>query len=237
MTRAISNVHTSRAVLQRQAEAAARSPAAGRARSSRCQIKSISPLCGSGWVGSRWLRARGVPSQPPPSLKLLPLRLPAGRPLCSGGRAAMASAGWAWVAEVAGEELAKLEAAHPGRFGPLKAELERLVADPGLDAAAFPSLASLRAAAATDDDGTAPASSQPAPFPEGLICTQESSTRKRKPPAGGAVREREEGKRRRRTGTPPGGTKDRAELAIERAERCLERIRAIKRGLLAAWIH
>jgi hypothetical protein len=88
----------------------------------------------------------------------------------------MASAGWAWVAEVAGEELAKLEAAHPGRFGPLKAELERLVADPGLDAAAFPSLASLRAAAATDDDGTAPASSQPAPFPEGLICTQGPSS-------------------------------------------------------------
>ncbi|RLN40901.1 uncharacterized protein C2845_PM01G39060 [Panicum miliaceum] len=155
----------------------------------------------------------------------------------------MASAGWAWVAEVAGEELAKLEAAHPGRFGPLKAELERLVADPGLDAAAFPSPVSPRAAAAvatataTDDDGTAPASSQLAPSLEGLVCTQESSTRKRKPPRGGAVREREEGKRRRRTGSPPGGTKDRAELAIERAERCLERIRAIKRGLLAAWIH
>jgi hypothetical protein len=52
------------------------------------------------------------------------------------------------------------------------------------------------------------------------------------------VREREEGKRRRRAATPPGpgGAKDRAEMAIERAERCLERIRAVKRGLLAAWI-
>ena len=174
------------------------------------------------------------------------------------------------MAEVAGEELAKLEAAHPGRFGPLKAELERLVADPALDAAAFPS--PVPVTTATDDDGgggTAPASSQPAPSLDGLVCTQgssstststehssslahslmhhawpcsnifaESSTRrKRKPPGGGAAREPEEGRRRRRTGTPPGRAKDRAEMAIERAERCLERIRAVKRGLLAAWIH
>jgi hypothetical protein len=63
----------------------------------------------------------------------------------------------------------------------------------------------------------------------------ESSTRKRKPR--GSVREREEGKRRRRASTPPGGTKDRALMAIERAQRCLERIRAVKQSLLAAWIH
>ncbi|KAG2548282.1 uncharacterized protein LOC120648578 [Panicum virgatum] len=152
----------------------------------------------------------------------------------------MASGGWAWVAEVAGEELAKLEAAHPGRFGPLKAELERLVADPALDAAAFPSPVPVTTATDDDDDGggTAPASSQPAPSLDGLVCTQESTTRrKRKPPGGGAAREPEEGRRRRRTGTPPGRAKDRAEMAIERAERCLERIRAVKRGLLAAWIH
>ncbi|CAN6282683.1 unnamed protein product [Urochloa humidicola] len=147
------------------------------------------------------------------------------------------------MAEVAGEELAKLEAAHPGRFGPLKAELQRLVADPGLDAAALFPLVSPRSAAVTTDDdadaGSTPASSQPDPHSlAAAVCTQESSTRKRKPP-GGAVREREreEGKRRRRAGTPPGGVKDRAEMAIERAERCLERIRAVKRGLLAAWIH
>ncbi|CAN6310700.1 unnamed protein product [Urochloa humidicola] len=152
----------------------------------------------------------------------------------------MASAGWAWMAEVAGEELAKLEAAHPGRFGPLKAELQRLVADPGLDAAALFPLVSPRSAAVTTDDddaGSTPASSQPDPHSlAAAVCTQESSTRKRKP-RGGTVREREEGKRRRRMGTPPGGVKDRAEMAIERAERCLERIRAVKRGLLAAWIH
>ncbi|CAL4925550.1 unnamed protein product [Urochloa decumbens] len=155
----------------------------------------------------------------------------------------MASAGWAWMAEVAGEELAKLEAAHPGRFGPLKAELQRLVADPGLDADAFPLLSPRAAAAAatttTDDDADdTPASSQPdLSVAAAAVCTQESSTRKRKPRARGAVRE--EGKRRRRAGTPPGqgGAKDRAEMAIERAERCLERIRAVKRGLLAAWIH
>ncbi|CAL4917257.1 unnamed protein product [Urochloa decumbens] len=155
----------------------------------------------------------------------------------------MASAGWAWMAEVAGEELAKLEAAHPGRFGPLKAELQRLVADPGLDADAFPLLSPRAAAVAatttTDDDADdTPASSQPdLSVAAAAVCTQESSTRKRKPRARGAVRE--EGKRRRRAGTPPGqgGAKDRAEMAIERAERCLERIRAVKRGLLAAWIH
>ncbi|RCV42404.1 hypothetical protein SETIT_9G213800v2 [Setaria italica] len=151
----------------------------------------------------------------------------------------MAAAGWTWMAEVAGEELAKLEAAHPGRFAPLKAELERLVADPGLDAAAFPlvSPAPHAVATTTDDADNTPPSSQAAPSPADAVCTQESSTRKRKPPA--SMREREAGKRRRRTGTPPGpgGAKDRAEMAIERAERCLERIRAIKRGLLAAWIH
>ncbi|CAD6205394.1 unnamed protein product [Miscanthus lutarioriparius] len=141
----------------------------------------------------------------------------------------MASAGrWAWMAEVAGEELAKLEAAHPGRFGPLKAELERLVADPGLDEAAFP-LVSPRA-------GTTPAASSSllaaAPSRTVPVCTQESSTRKRKPRGS-----REEVKRRRRPSAPPGGTKDGANLAIERAQRCPERIRAVKQSLLAAWIH
>ncbi|PWZ57078.1 hypothetical protein Zm00014a_004928 [Zea mays] len=151
----------------------------------------------------------------------------------------MASASrWAWMAEVAGEELAKLEAAHPGRFGPLKAELERLVADPALDEAAFP-LVSPRAGAGaiTDAADTTPAASfhSAAPSRTVPVCTQESSTRKRKPR--GSVREREEGKRRRRASTPPGGTKDSAVMAIERAQRCLERIRAVKQSLLAAWIH
>lgn len=142
------------------------------------------------------------------------------------------------MAEVAGEELAKLEAAHPGRFGPLKAELERFVADPALDEAAFP-LVSPRAGAGaiTDAADTTPAASfhSAAPSRTVPVCTQESSTRKRKPR--GSVREREEGKRRRRASTPPGGTKDRALMAIERAQRCLERIRAVKQSLLAAWIH
>ncbi|XP_066338055.1 uncharacterized protein [Miscanthus floridulus] len=156
----------------------------------------------------------------------------------------MASAGrWAWMAEVAGEELAKLEAAHPGRFGPLKADLERLVADPGLDEAAAFALVSPRAGAGAvtnaADTTPAAASSQPAAAPSRTVpvCTQESSTRKRKPRGG--AREREEGKRRRRASTPPGsgGAKDRADMAIERAQRCLERIRAVKQSLLAAWIH
>jgi hypothetical protein len=91
----------------------------------------------------------------------------------------MASAGrWAWMAEVAGEELAKLEAAHPGRFAPLKAELERLVADPGLDEAAFP-LVSPRAGAGAVIDPTPAASSQPAAAPSATVpvCTQGSSAR------------------------------------------------------------
>lgn len=139
------------------------------------------------------------------------------------------------MAEVAGEELAKLEAAHPGRFGPLKAELERLVAEPGLDAAAFPLLVSSPHADTDTGSGSAPASpSQPTPSRAGLLCTQESSTRMKRKPRGTV---REVGKRRRRTSAPPEASKDRAEMAIERAERCLERIRAIKRSLLAAWIH
>ena len=92
----------------------------------------------------------------------------------------MASASrWAWMAEVAGEELAKLEAAHPGRFGPLKAELERLVADPALDEAAFP-LVSPRAGAGaiTDAADTTPAASfhSAAPSRTVPVCTQGSSS-------------------------------------------------------------
>src|SRR5688572_20746839 len=90
----------------------------------------------------------------------------------------MAAAGWTWMAEVAGEELAKLEAAHPGRFAPLKAELERLVADPGLDAAAFPlvSPAPHAVATTTDDADNTPPSSQAAPSPADAVCTQGSSS-------------------------------------------------------------
>ncbi|KAG0549114.1 hypothetical protein BDA96_01G227300 [Sorghum bicolor] len=136
------------------------------------------------------------------------------------------------MAEVAGEELAKLEAAHPGRFGPLKAELQRLVADPGLDeAAAFP-LVSPRADTTPAASSSQPAAAAAAPSRTVTVCTQESSTRKRKPRGS-----REEVKRTRRPSTPPGGTKDGADLAIERAHRCLERIRAVKQSLLAAWIH
>nr|CAB3494357.1 unnamed protein product [Digitaria exilis] len=146
--------------------------------------------------------------------------------------ASAAAAGWAWVAEVASEELAKLEAAHPGRRLALrKAELERLVADPGLDAAAFPLISPrIAAVTTTTDTDDAPAPSQPTP--------SSPAAARRKPPTGGAtVRAREVGKRRRVTSTPPGGAKDRAEMAIERAERCLEMIRAFKQGLRAAWIH
>jgi hypothetical protein len=44
------------------------------------------------------------------------------------------------ISEVAREELAKLEAAHPGCLGPLKAKLQRLVDEPDLDAAVLPPL-------------------------------------------------------------------------------------------------
>ncbi|TVU30295.1 hypothetical protein EJB05_21905, partial [Eragrostis curvula] len=206
---------------------------------------------------------------------------------------ATASGGWAWVAEVAGEELAKLEAAHPGRFGPLKAELQRLVAEPGLDAYAFgplspragiehcldldaaafllpragatrrsllsvcspsgapllhprfvfhaPTLPYPSAIVPSLEAGRAPSRirfDSVAHHARSLLCkfTESSTTRKRKP--GGAC-ERKDGKWRRSATAPPppGGTKDRADMAIERAERCLERIRAIKRSLLAAWTH
>jgi hypothetical protein len=90
--------------------------------------------------------------------------------------ATAASGGWAWMTEVAGEELAKLEAAHPGRFGPLKAELRRLVAEPSLDAAVFPPLDQCLEAALLPRAGDAPLTQQAAPPPP-LLCTQGSFVR------------------------------------------------------------
>uniref|UniRef100_J3N3K3 Uncharacterized protein n=1 Tax=Oryza brachyantha TaxID=4533 RepID=J3N3K3_ORYBR len=134
-----------------------------------------------------------------------------------------------WVAEVAAEELAKLEASHPGRFGPLKAELKRLIADPAWDAAA--PLVSPDGAATTTRSSTSSQYSQPAPVLH-LVSTQESSSRKRSWGCNGHG-EQEEGKRRRMAtaAAAPAG-KDRAEMAMERAERCLRRIRAFKASLL-----
>lgn len=175
---------------------------------------------------------------------------------------------WAWMAAVAAEELAKLEAAHPGRLGPLKDELRRLVAEPGWDDDDAFALACL--------DGGAPAgcsspssSSHPA-APADLMFTQgtytvrlrvlcvpsspdnnlaqasavtingglalhaqpaESSTNKRKWCGGGGAVDREQGKRRRKNAAS--GVKDRADMAIDRAKKCLKKIRAIKRSLLA----
>jgi hypothetical protein len=75
---------------------------------------------------------------------------------------AMAPGEWGWMAAVAAEELAKLEAAHPGRLGgPLKDELKRLVADPGWDDADAFALAAL--------DPTPSPSSQPAAPPQDLF--------------------------------------------------------------------
>ncbi|VAH16551.1 uncharacterized protein LOC119350361 [Triticum dicoccoides] len=136
---------------------------------------------------------------------------------------------WAWMAAVAAEELAKLEAAHPGRLGPLKDELRRLVSKPGWDDDDAFALACL--------DGGAPAgcsspssSSHPA-APADLMFTQESSTNKRKWCGGGGAAGLEQGKRRRKNAAS--GVKDRADMAIDRAKKCLKKIRAIKRSLLA----
>ncbi|CAM0956715.1 unnamed protein product [Alopecurus aequalis] len=133
----------------------------------------------------------------------------------------MAPGEWAWMAAVAAEELAKLEAAHPGRLDPLKDELKRLVAEPGWnDDDAF-ALASL-------DPTPSPSSSQPA-APADLF-TEESSTNKRKWCGGGAAG-LEQGKRRRKS-APPVLVKDSADMALDRAKKCLKKIRAIKRSLL-----
>ncbi|KAM0914497.1 hypothetical protein ACQ4PT_011484 [Festuca glaucescens] len=139
----------------------------------------------------------------------------------------MAPGEWGWMAAVAAEELAKLEAAHPGRLGPLKDELKRLVADPGWDADDAFALASL-------DPNPSP-SSQPAAPPD--LFTEESSTNKRKwcGGAGGGVAGLEQGKRRRKS-APPVLVKDRADMAIERAKKCLKKIRAIKRSLLGGFV-
>ncbi|KAF6994675.1 hypothetical protein CFC21_011323 [Triticum aestivum] len=137
---------------------------------------------------------------------------------------------WAWMAAVAAEELAKLEAAHPGRLGPLKDELRRLVAEPGWDDDDAFALACLDGGAPAGC--SSPSSSSPPSAPADLMFTQESSTNKRKwcGGGGGAVG-REQGKRRRKNAAS--GVKDRADMAIDRAKKCLKKIRAIKRSLLA----
>ncbi|KAM0930580.1 hypothetical protein ACQ4PT_000850 [Festuca glaucescens] len=133
---------------------------------------------------------------------------------------------WGWMAAVAAEELEKLEAAHPGRLGPLKDELKRLVADPGWDDADAFALASL-------EPNPSPSSSQPA-APLDLF-TEESSTNKRKWCDGGGAAIPEQGKRRRKS-APPVLVKDRADMAIDRAKKCLKKIRAIKRSLLGGFV-
>jgi hypothetical protein len=68
-----------------------------------------------------------------------------------------ASGGWTWIAEVAGQELAKLEAAHPG-----------------LDAAALPALNQCLDAALLHRAGDTPSYSQAAAIApvQHLSCTQ-----------------------------------------------------------------
>jgi hypothetical protein len=47
----------------------------------------------------------------------------------------------------------------------------------------------------------------------------------------------EQGKRRRKSAPPaPVVAKDRADMAMERAEKCLKKIRAIKRSLLGGFV-
>ncbi|WVZ59391.1 hypothetical protein U9M48_009537 [Paspalum notatum var. saurae] len=237
-TRAISNPHTPRlpcpALPFRVMQDAGSSHIKPFTASVEIASNRPGPLLSISSRAAAWTRAAGWP----PRIRDAPSLHPQPPPLsCALWWTAMASAGWAWVAEVAGEELAKLEAAHPGRLlGPLKAELQRLVAEPGgLDAeAALPLVVSPPHAGAASDDGTTSTGGATPSRRAGLVCTQESTTRKRKPR--GTLREREAevvGKRRRRASTPPGPPKDSAEMAIERAERCLERIRAVKRSLLA----
>jgi hypothetical protein len=67
--------------------------------------------------------------------------------------------------------------------------------------------------------------------------TAESSTNKRKWSDGGGAAGLEQGKRRRKSAPPaPVVAKDRADMAMERAEKCLEKIRAIKRSLLGGFV-
>uniref|UniRef100_A0A0D9XKV8 Uncharacterized protein n=1 Tax=Leersia perrieri TaxID=77586 RepID=A0A0D9XKV8_9ORYZ len=155
---------------------------------------------------------------------------------------------WGWMAEVAVEELAKLEAAQPRRFGPLKAELKLLIAHPSFDAAAV-AIAPLPSTTTTTSSSS---SSQSDPLDLRIVSTQvldvrrheymierevyshESTSQKRMRWGchgdGSGGEEEQVGKRRRTRSTAP--AKDRAEMAIERAVRCLKRIRAFKASLL-----
>ena len=64
----------------------------------------------------------------------------------------------------------------------------------------------------------------------------ESSTNKRKWCAAAAAAGLEQGRRRRKSTPPVVAVKDRADMAMERANRCLKKIRAIKRSLLAGFV-
>lgn len=169
---------------------------------------------------------------------------------------APASGQWAWMATVAAEELAKLEDAHPGRsLGPLKAELGRIIADPGWDDDDAVPLAFLGVGVPSSSQSQ----SQPAAPPDLTPLTQgtytrirpcafaacyyplmvvlarpaESSTEKRKWVGGGAAvdREKQRKRRRRKTEAQPRAKKDRADMLIERAEEYLKMIRAVKHSL------
>jgi hypothetical protein len=61
------------------------------------------------------------------------------------------------------------------RFGPLKAEFERLVADPDLEDGAFPLVSPAQHADAATADDTTPTSSQLDPSPAVTVCTHGSS--------------------------------------------------------------
>ncbi|XP_052134973.1 uncharacterized protein LOC127753525 [Oryza glaberrima] len=170
-------------------------------------------------------RTRALPSLPAqPSPALQPAEPGEARRAVAMAAAAEGEGEWGWMAEVAGEELEKLEAAHPGRFGPLKAELKRLIADPAAAAAATPLVS-------PHSDATVTSSSSQSDSVLRIVSTQESSSRKKRRCGGnGGAGGEQEGKRRRSAAAAAG--KDRAEMAIERAERCLRRIRAFKASLL-----
>ncbi|XP_073002135.1 uncharacterized protein [Typha latifolia] len=111
-----------------------------------------------------------------------------------------------WMAAMAREELQKLETQHPNRFDYLKLELKSLISAPEWDSLFY-----------SEEPTSLP--------PTSSAATQVSSNRKRKFDGRGDEQSKRE--------WCLGGSKDRVEMVIERAEACLKRIRQVKQSFFA----
>ncbi|KAG9441952.1 hypothetical protein H6P81_017806 [Aristolochia fimbriata] len=124
-----------------------------------------------------------------------------------------------WVLEQAREELKTLEAQYPDRFDYLKLELRTFISHPG-------NLSPLLGSTRKEDD-----EEDEEKTVSGLstsVCTQESSNRKRR----STVNRGTAPNPKKPKNGPSTRYKDAVDIAIEKAEACLRKIREIKQSFL-----